>query len=166
MFNDIFSETTMIELQTLLRANNQTITTAESCTGGLISSRITDISGASDYFEAGITTYSNVSKIRLLNVPEDIIDRYGAVSEETAKAMAEGVKKTVHADIGVSVTGIAGPTGGTEGKPVGTVFIGLATKKATYVRKFFFDGNRLEIRRKTSDAAFMLVEEYLEGEHI
>jgi len=80
--------------------------------------------------------------------------------------MAEGVKKTLHADIGVSVTGIAGPTGGTEGKPVGTVFIGLATKKATYVRKFFFDGNRLEIRRKTSDAAFMLVEEYLEGEHI
>jgi len=142
------------------------IAVAESCTGGLISSRITDISGASDYFEAGITTYSNESKIRLLNVPEDIIDRYGAVSEETAKAMAEGVKKTVHADIGVSVTGIAGPTGGTEGKPVGTVFIGLATKKATYVRKFFFDGNRLEIRRKTSDAAFMLVEEYLEGEHI
>jgi len=150
----------------MLKERGLKIAVAESCTGGLISSRITDISGASDYFEAGITTYSNVSKIRLLNVPEDIIDRYGAVSEETAKAMAEGVKKTVHADIGVSVTGIAGPTGGTEGKPVGTVFIGLATKKATYVRKFFFDGNRLEIRRKTSDAAFMLVEEYLEGEHI
>ncbi|MBV6506415.1 MAG: Nicotinamide-nucleotide amidohydrolase PncC [Syntrophorhabdaceae bacterium] len=150
----------------MLKERGLKIAVAESCTGGLISSRITDISGASDYFEAGITTYSNESKIRLLNVPEDIIDRYGAVSEETAKAMAEGVKKTVHADIGVSVTGIAGPTGGTEGKPVGTVFIGLATKKATYVRKFFFDGNRLEIRRKTSDAAFMLVEEYLEGEHI
>ena len=150
----------------MLKERGLKIAVAESCTGGLISSRITDISGASDYFEAGITTYSNESKIRLLNVPEDIIDRYGAVSEETAKAMAEGVKKTVHADIGVSVPGIAGPTGGTEGKPVGTVFIGLATKKATYVRKFFFDGNRLEIRRKTSDAAFMLVEEYLEGEHI
>ncbi len=150
----------------MLKERGLKIAVAESCTGGLISSRITDISGASDYFEAGITTYSNESKIRVLNVPEDIIDRYGAVSEETAKAMAEGVKKTVHADIGVSVTGIAGPTGGTEGKPVGTVFIGLATKKATYVRKFFFDGNRLEIRRKTSDAAFMLVEEYLEGEHI
>lgn len=150
----------------MLKERGLKIAVAESCTGGLISSRITDISGASDYFEAGITTYSNESKIRLLNVPEDIIDRYGAVSEETAKAMAEGVKKTVHADIGVSVTGIAGPTGGTEGKPVGTVFIGLATKKATYVRKFFFDGNRLEIRRKTSDAAFMIVEEYLEGEHI
>ena len=150
----------------MLKERGLKIAVAESCTGGLISSRITDISGASDYFEAGITTYSNESKIRLLNAPEDIIDRYGAVSEETAKAMAEGVKKTVHADIGVSVTGIAGPTGGTEGKPVGTVFIGLATKKATYVRKFFFDGNRLEIRRKTSDAAFMLVEEYLEGEHI
>ncbi len=150
----------------MLKERGLKIAVAESCTGGLISSRITDISGASDYFEAGITTYSNVSKIRLLNVPKDTIDRYGAVSEETAKAMAEGVKKTVHADIGVSVTGIAGPTGGTEGKPVGTVFIGLATKKATYVRKFFFDGNRLEIRRKTSDAAFMLVEEYLEGEHI
>jgi len=150
----------------MLKERGLKIAVAESCTGGLISSRITDISGASDYFEAGITTYSNESKIRLLNVPEDIIDRYGAVSEETAKAMAEGVKKTVHADIGVSVTGIAGPTGGTEGKPVGTVFIGLATKKATYVRKFFFDGNRLEIRRKTSDAALMFVEEYLEGEHI
>jgi len=150
----------------MLKERGLKIAVAESCTGGLISSRITDISGASDYFEAGITTYSNESKIRLLNVPEDIIDRYGAVSEETAKSMAEGVKKTLHADIGVSVTGIAGPTGGTEGKPVGTVFIGLATKKATYVRKFFFDGNRLEIRRKTSDAAFMFVEEYLEGEHI
>ena len=150
----------------MLKERGLKIAVAESCTGGLISSRITDISGASDYFEAGITTYSNESKIRLLNIPEDIVDRYGAVSEETAKSMAEGVKKTVHADIGVSVTGIAGPTGGTEGKPVGTVFIGLATKKATYVRKFFFDGNRLEIRRKTSDAAFMLVEEYLEGEHI
>ncbi|HPL40850.1 MAG TPA: CinA family protein [Syntrophorhabdaceae bacterium] len=150
----------------MLKERGLKIAVAESCTGGLISSRITDISGASDYFEAGITTYSNVSKIRLLNVPKDTIDRYGAVSEETAKSMAEGVKKTLHADIGVSVTGIAGPTGGTEGKPVGTVFIGLATKKATYVRKFFFDGNRLEIRRKTSDAAFMLVEEYLEGEHI
>lgn len=150
----------------MLKERGLKIAVAESCTGGLISSRITDISGASDYFEAGITTYSNESKIRLLNVPEDIIDRYGAVSEETAKSMAEGVKKTLHADIGVSVTGIAGPTGGTEGKPVGTVFIGLATKKATYVRKFFFDGNRLEIRRKTSDAALMFVEEYLEGEHI
>ena len=150
----------------MLKERGLKIAVAESCTGGLISSRITDISGASDYFEAGITTYSNVSKIRLLNVPKDTIDRYGAVSEETAKSMAEGVKKTVHADIGVSVTGIAGPTGGTEGKPVGTVFIGLATKKATYVRKFFFDGNRLEIRRKTSDAALMFVEEYLEGEHI
>jgi len=114
----------------MLKERGLKIAVAESCTGGLISSRITDISGASDYFEAGITTYSNESKIRLLNVPEDIIDRYGAVSEETAKAMAEGVKKTVHADIGVSVTGIAGPTGGTEGKPVGTVFIGLATKKS------------------------------------
>lgn len=150
----------------MLKERGLKIAVAESCTGGLISSRITDISGASDYFEAGITTYSNVSKIRLLNVPKDTIDRYGAVSEETAKSMAEGVKKTLHADIGVSVTGIAGPTGGTEGKPVGTVFIGLATKQAIYVRKFFFDGNRLEIRRKTSDAAFMLVEEYLEGEHI
>ena len=150
----------------MLKERELKIAVAESCTGGLISSRITDISGASDYFEAGITTYSNESKIRLLNIPEDIVDRYGAVSEETAKSMAEGVKKTVHADIGVSVTGIAGPTGGTEGKPVGTVFIGLATKQATYVRKFFFDGNRLEIRRKTSDAALMFVEEYLEGEHI
>ena len=150
----------------MLKERELKIAVAESCTGGLISSRITDISGASDYFEAGITTYSNESKIRLLNIPEDIVDRYGAVSEETAKSMAEGVKKTVHADIGVSVTGIAGPTGGTEGKPVGTVFIGLATKQATYVRKFFFDGNRLEIRRKTSDAALMLVAEYLEGEHI
>lgn len=121
----------------MLKERGLKIAVAESCTGGLISSRITDISGASDYFEAGITTYSNVSKIRLLNVPKDTIDRYGAVSEETAKSMAEGVKKTLHADIGVSVTGIAGPTGGTEGKPVGTVFIGLATKQAIYVRKFF-----------------------------
>ncbi len=150
----------------MLKEKGLTIAVAESCTGGLISSRITDVSGASDYFEAGITTYSNRAKITLLSVPEEIINRYGAVSRETAKSMAEGVKKAACADIGVSVTGIAGPTGGTEEKPVGTVFIGLAIEKGTYVRKFLFDGNRFEIRRKTSDAALKIVEEYLEGKPI
>lgn len=146
-----------------LKERNLKIAVAESCTGGLIASRITDIGGASDYFEAGFVTYSNKAKTSFLYVPEDIINRCGAVSYETAKSMAEGVKKAACTDIGIAVTGIAGPSGGSEEKPVGTVFVGISTEKGTHVRKYFFNGSRLEIKRKTSDAALTLVAEYLEG---
>ncbi len=146
----------------MLKEKGLTIAVAESCTGGLIASRITDIGGASEYFEAGIITYSNKAKISFLSVPEEVINSYGAVSYETAKLMAEGVKNITGADIGVSVTGIAGPTGGTLVKPVGTVFVGLATGESTSVHNFLFTGSRLEIKQQTSEAALTFVADYLE----
>jgi PncC family amidohydrolase len=146
----------------MLKEKGLTIAVAESCTGGLISGRITNISGASAYFLAGFITYSNKAKTSFLSVPEEVITRYGAVSFETAKLMAEGAKNAAGADIGVSVTGIAGPTGGTFEKPVGTVFIGLATGEGIYVRNFLFTGNRLEIKRETSEAALTFIADYLE----
>jgi len=121
-----------------------TIATAESCTGGLLAHTLTNISGSSEYFDRGIVTYSNKSKIELLGVNQEIIRKYGAVSEETAKSMAIGIKEKSKVDIGVSTTGIAGPTGGTKEKPVGLVYIGIATSKDTTVKKFIFSENRLQ----------------------
>ena len=103
-----------------------TIAVAESCTGGLITNRLTDVSGSSDYLERGLVTYSNAAKISMLGVPAEIIEKHGAVSEETARLMAEGVRKLAGTDLGLSSTGIAGPTGGSKEKPVGTVYIALA----------------------------------------
>lgn len=136
---------------------------AESCTGGLIASRITDVPGSSEYFEAGVVTYSNGSKTRFLGVPEDLIVARGAVSSEVAESMAQGVQRVTGADVGLSVTGIAGPGGGTEDKPVGTVFIGLSWDGGSTVKESHFEGNRTEIRQQTSQAALQLVLDYLEG---
>jgi PncC family amidohydrolase len=147
----------------ILKKNNQKIATAESCTGGLIANRITNISGASEYFEAGFITYSNRAKTSFLTVPEEVILKNGAVSHDVALLMAEGVKRATDTDIGLSVTGIAGPTGGTLEKPVGTVYIGISSKTGTFVRLFVFNGNREDIKKQTSDAALMLVLDYLEG---
>ncbi len=113
----------------ILRERRMKIAVAESCTGGHISNRITNIQGASDYFDMGFVTYSNDSKELYLFVPEEVLAEKGAVSSEVAKAMAEGLREATHADIALSVTGIAGPGGGTPGKPVGTVFVGLAAKR-------------------------------------
>lgn len=146
----------------ILKKKGLTIAVAESCTGGLIASRITNIGGASEYFEAGFITYSNRAKTSFLSVPEEVINRYGAVSYEVARLMAEGVRNIAGVDIGVSVTGIAGPAGGTLEKPVGTVFAGLATREGTSVRNFLFTGNRLEIKQQTSEAALTFVADYLE----
>ncbi len=150
----------------LLKKKNFTIAAAESCTGGLISSRITNIGGASEYFVAGLVTYSNKSKTSFLSVPEEVIGQHGAVSRETAQLMAEGVRNKTGADIGIAVTGIAGPLGGTPEKPVGTVFIGIAAKEISKVRNFLFAGNRLEIKQKTSDAALEFLKDYLEGKQL
>jgi nicotinamide-nucleotide amidase len=147
----------------ILREKGLKIATAESCTGGLIANRITNISGASEYFEAGFITYSNRAKTVFLHVPEEVITKNGAVSHDVAQLMAEGVKQAAGVDIGLAVTGIAGPTGGTFEKPVGTVYIGMSSKTGTFVRRFLFDGNREEIKRQTSDAALTLVLDYLEG---
>ncbi|UCG68879.1 MAG: nicotinamide-nucleotide amidohydrolase family protein [Thermoplasmata archaeon] len=147
----------------VLRDKKLRIAVAESCTGGLISHRITNIPGSSDYFDRGVIVYSNASKTQMLSVPKLIIESFGAVSYETAKAMAEGVKKTGGSDLGLAVTGIAGPGGGTPSKPVVLVFIGLASDKPTVVREFRFTGARGEIKDQASKEALKLVLELLSG---
>ena len=132
---------------------NLTISAAESCTGGLLSHYFTYLSGSSDYFERGVISYSNNSKSELLKVKKETIEKFGAVSDQTAKEMAEGIKKLAGTDIGISTTGIAGPTGGTKEKPVGLVFIGISYKKNTDSIKFIFNGNRLEIKEKACEQA-------------
>lgn len=147
----------------LLKEKSLTIATAESCTGGLIANRLTNIEGASKYFMAGFVTYSNKSKSDFLNVPDELITEKGAVSYEVAYKMAEGVRNAVGVDIGISSTGIAGPSGGTKEKPVGTVYIGISAKEGTFVRKLALKGSRIEIKRKTSSEVLNLIIDYLEG---
>lgn len=133
----------------LLKEKGKTISCAESCTGGLLSAKITDVSGASEVFNRGIVSYTNIAKMENLGVPKDILDKFGAVSKETAKLMAEGIKKVSKTDIGVSITGIAGPTGGTKEKPVGLVYIALTQEKETIVKELRLDGDRQKIRELT-----------------
>ena len=125
----------------LLVKRNKKISTAESCTGGLISAAITSVSGSSGVFDLGICTYANSAKEKYVGVPESVLSEYGAVSEQTARLMAKGIREAAHSDIGISVTGIAGPTGGTEQKPVGTVYVGLCTDKKCEARLVFTDPN-------------------------
>lgn len=126
----------------LLKAHGLTAATAESCTGGLISAEITSVSGSSDVFGFGVCTYANEAKMKLLGVKAETLASVGAVSEETAVQMAEGVRRLSGADIAVSVTGIAGPTGGTPEKPVGTVYIGCSTAEGTYASHYLFTGEK------------------------
>ncbi len=140
-----------------LNQNKFTISVAESCTGGFISHRITNIPGSSDYFKLGLITYSNRSKQQLLGVPKLILESFGAVSAEVAKAMAESVKKLAKSDLGLAVTGIAGPAGGTPAKPVGLVYIGLVSNKSTKVKEYRFDGSRYDIKKQTSDEALKML---------
>ena len=125
------------------------ISTAESCTGGLLSALITQVSGASEIFEETIVTYSNEAKMRELGVKKETLDRYGAVSHNTAYEMCAGICKHTGADIGIGITGIAGPTGGTEDKPVGTVFIGICVRGEISVMEMHFDGDRDKVREST-----------------
>jgi nicotinamide-nucleotide amidase len=150
-------------LGTLLRDRGLKISTAESCTGGLIASTLTNVTGSSDYFERGIVCYSNAAKVEILKVDEDIIAKHGAVSIEVAMQMAEGVKSTSGSDIGISVTGIMGPTGATTDKPVGLVFIGYCDDKVCTVKEFIFGNERLLNKERTTQAALNLVRKQLLG---
>jgi nicotinamide-nucleotide amidase len=140
-----------------LKLKGYTIATAESCTGGLVAERITQIAGASDYFVGSIVSYTNDVKKWLLNVPDEMLERSGAVSGEVAEAMARGVKEQTGATIGVSVTGIAGPGGGTAAVPVGTVYIGLADDVGSSNKRLILPGDRELIRWRASGAALELV---------
>lgn len=124
----------------LLCSMGSTLSTAESCTGGLISGAVTSVSGSSSVFGYGACTYANEAKIKLLGVKPETLEKYGAVSEETAKEMAMGIRALSGSDYAVVTTGIAGPDGGTAEKPVGTVWIGFSSKAKTYAVKFIFDG--------------------------
>ena len=140
----------------ILSKRGLTLAVAESCTGGLLANRITNIPGSSQVFLSGIIAYSNEAKNRLLKIPESVIQAKGAVSYETAKLMAVNIAKLSGAAIAIAITGIAGPTGGTKEKPQGTVFIALAGKNKKLCRKFYFKGNRSTIRRKTALKALEL----------
>jgi len=141
-----------------------TLAVAESCTGGLIADRLTDIPGSSAFLERGVVTYSNAAKTALLGVPETVIRDHGAVSAETARLMAEGVRKSAGTDLGLAVTGIAGPSGGTEAKPVGTVFIALTDGGKTVCRPYAFRWERRRNKLMASQAALLMLWRYLSGE--
>lgn len=147
----------------LLRERSWRIATAESCTGGLIGHRITEVPGSSDYFERGVVAYSNRAKVELLGVPEELIRRHGAVSHQVAEAMAEGIRDRAGVEVGLGVTGIAGPTGGTPQKPVGLVYIGVATPEGTQAQEFRFLGERSQIKFRTSQAALDMVRRAILG---
>ncbi|MEJ0003231.1 MAG: CinA family protein [Pararobbsia sp.] len=133
-----------------LREARLMLSTAESCTGGMIASAITDISGSSGWFERGFVTYSNQSKTEMIGVPAELIDRHGAVSEAVARAMAEGALRNSRAQLSVAVTGIAGPGGGTETKPVGTVAFGWSDRVRTHAQTMYLKGDRRQIRIQTA----------------
>ena len=137
----------------VLEKNNMKIATAESCTGGMISKRITDVSGSSAVFDCGVCSYSNEIKNKILGVDKAVLDTLGAVSAETAKQMAKGVRLLSNSDIAVSTTGIAGPTGGTPTKPVGLVYIGISTKKGDFAVKALLAENKSNTRERVRELA-------------
>lgn len=144
-----------------LRDSHLHLAVAESCTGGLIGHRITSVSGSSEYFLGGVIAYANDAKVGELGVDPGVLAAEGAVSEQVAREMAIGVREKFRADIGVSTTGIAGPTGATPQKPVGLVFIGVAGKQSVRVRSFSFSGSRADVKHAASEAALNMVQEYL-----
>lgn len=143
------------ELVATLRAAGATVSTAESCTGGLVATRITSVSGASEAFKYGAVTYCNEAKNKILGVEKETLKTLGAVSAKTAEEMAAGVRKIMNAEIGVSVTGLAGPNGG-EGKPVGLVFVAVNSDKYSEVTENHFSGDRISVRNQAADKALEL----------
>lgn len=150
-----------MELGRLLLERKAMLATAESCTGGLAAHRITGVPGSSMWFEEGVVTYSNEAKKRVLGVPARTLERHGAVSRPTALAMADGVKKVSGADYGISITGLAGPSGGTPRRPVGTVYIGLSTPERTLAERFLFHGDRRMIQTIAAETALDWLRRYL-----
>jgi PncC family amidohydrolase len=144
-----------------LLEKKQTIVTAESCTGGLIAHRLTNIAGSSAYVLGGIVAYSNEAKMHFLNVQQATLQAVGAVSQQVAAEMAQGARRTFGSDLALSVTGIAGPGGGTDEKPVGLVYIGLATPTDTVVQRFVWEFDRVGNKEASAEAALKLALEYL-----
>ncbi len=146
-----------------LNQKGWTLALAESCTGGLIAHRITNVPGSSDYFLGGVMAYSNPVKERLLGVKPETLLAVGAVSEETAREMAQGASQTIGSDVGISVTCIAGPGGGTDEKPVGLTYIGASTPDGEWVKRHVFQGDRKSIKESAANAALELLLNALGG---
>ena len=162
MFDEELTEISRLTLEAF-RTAGKTIATAESCTGGMIAALLTEIPGSSDVYSYGFVTYSNEAKTELLGVSEDILQSVGAVSAETALAMASGARNSIGADVAVAVTGVAGPGGGSDEKPVGTVFLAVAAGEelGSFVEKFEFgDIGRTKIRRETTKEALEMLLSY------
>ena len=149
------------QISNLMTKNKLTIAVAESCTGGLICHMLTNIPGSSNFFKAGIISYSNSAKMQFLNVEKITLEKYGAVSSQTAEEMAQGIRIKANVDVGLSTTGIAGPGGGTQKKPIGLVYIALSTKEGMAVHKQNFTGTRLENKKSTCKKAFKMLLQYL-----
>ena len=150
----------------LLAEKGKTVSVAESCTGGLIGHRLTNIPGSSGYFCGGVISYSNQSKVNILGVDRETINKYGAVSDETAQEMARGIRERMGSDLGLAVTGIAGPDGGSRDKPVGTVYIGLSSAEEVFSKRYGFRGKRKQIKLNTSMMTLDWVRRYLNGNPI
>ena len=152
-----------VQIGRLLHERGLKLVLAESCTGGLLGSRITDVAGSSEYFLASVVAYAYEAKAELLGVSWDTLNTRGAVSRETVLEMARGIRNRMKADIGMSVSGIAGPGGGTPEKPVGTTWIGLVTGDGEWAKTFQFWGDREENKKSAADAALHFLLDYLEG---
>lgn len=147
----------------ILAKRRKILAVAESCTGGLISNLLTNVPGSSIYFAGGIIAYSNRIKIDLLKVPERIIQEDGAVSKSCAVSMAQNIRILMHADYGIGVTGIAGPSGGSAQKPVGSVYVAAADTGKTVCKLFRFEGDRVEVKMKAAAAALKMLKEFVSG---
>ena len=164
MNKNIFNNDDMIELQNLLREHKKTITVAESCTGGLIASMITKVSGSSDIFNGSIATYSNKIKNQELHVKNETLESFGAVSIEVVSEMLDGVIKKFEADFAIAISGIAGPNGGTQNKPVGTVVIGISNKKNNKkIDIYNFDGTREEVQINAAKTSLKEFSKFLQN---
>jgi len=150
-----------VQVGELLRRRGLRLAIAESCTGGLIGHRITNVPGSSTYYVGSVTAYAYEAKVRLLNVRWKTLEKYGAVSQETALEMAQGVRLALAADVGLSVTGIAGPSGGTPEKPVGLVWIGISASSYDEAWNYCFKGERLQVKEQSANQALHLLMEYL-----
>lgn len=147
----------------LLASQHKTIACAESCTGGLLTSRLTDIAGSSAYVMGSVVCYTNRIKEQLAGVQPETIAAYTEVSAETAREMAAGIRQRIATDIGVGITGLAGPGGGTKGQPVGLVYIAVAGDHGTVVRENHFRGSRKEIKQQSAETALQMIHDYLSG---
>ena len=154
-------DTLEVVIGRLMTSRGLTLAVAESCTGGLVGHRLTSVSGSSNYFDRGLVAYSNRAKAELLNVPRQVLNDYGAVSQETAMAMAKGVMEASRTTLGLATTGIAGPGGGTPEKPVGTVYVALADRKQVGVKRYRFNGRRDQITTLTAETALSWLQQYL-----